>query len=70
MKKRINQGYGKIHPKNCYLDGQSTNCHLNALVARNLDSIELWFCELTPAEIDIAEKELIHAYKPAWNIRR
>ena len=29
FKKRINSGYGKISPKNCYKDGQSTNCHLN-----------------------------------------
>jgi hypothetical protein len=25
FKKRVNQGYGVIHPKNCYLDGQATN---------------------------------------------
>src|SRR5690606_34594825 len=35
FKKRINQGYGKIHPKNCFIDGQSTNCHLNHLVTKN-----------------------------------
>lgn len=70
MKKRINQGYGKIHPKNCYLDGQTTNCHLNALIAQSRDSIELWFCEIALAEIDNAEKELIRACLPAWNIQR
>lgn len=26
FEKRINQGYGIITPKNCYLDGQRTNC--------------------------------------------
>lgn len=70
MRKRINQGYGKIHPKNCYLDGQATNCHLNALIAQDRSSVELWFCELPLAEIDVAEKELIHANAPIWNIQR
>ncbi|MFK4618979.1 hypothetical protein ABIF50_002256 [Bradyrhizobium diazoefficiens] len=42
MKKRINHGYGKVHPKNCYLDGQSTNCHLNALIAPLRESVSLW----------------------------
>lgn len=32
--RRINQGYGRIHPKNCFRDGQSTNCHLTHLSRR------------------------------------
>ena len=32
FRKRINQGYGKINPKNCFIDGQSTNCRLNSLI--------------------------------------
>jgi hypothetical protein len=45
MKKRISQGYGKISPKNCYLDGLATNCHLNALITETIKSkkeILLW----------------------------
>lgn len=32
IRKRVNQGYGKIHSKNCYRDGQATNCHINACI--------------------------------------
>lgn len=69
IKKRINQGYGKIHPKNCYLDGQSTNCHLNALISMQMHWVQLWFCELPLQEIDDTERALIREYRPAWNIQ-
>jgi hypothetical protein len=46
MKKRVNCGHGKIHPKNCYLDGQSTNCDLNALIAPVREDVSLWLCRL------------------------
>ena len=71
MKKRINQGYGKIHPKNCYLDGQATNCHLNNLITKTNDTITLWLCELeSPHEIETAERNLINAYNPPWNLQK
>lgn len=71
IKKRINQGYGKIHPKNCYIDGQSTNCRLNSKITENRDSISLWFCLIDDdVEIDSAEKHLIGNHCPAWNIQR
>lgn len=41
FKKRFNQGYGTIHPKNCYLDGQSTNCHINSLINKTDGSIKM-----------------------------
>jgi hypothetical protein len=37
FKKRINQGYGKIHPKNCFIDGQTTNCRVNSLINTTAD---------------------------------
>ncbi len=46
MKKRVNQGYGKIHPKNCYRDGQATNCHLNARIAATSSPVTLWLCRM------------------------
>jgi hypothetical protein len=70
MRKRVNQGYGKIHPKNCYIDGQATNCHLNALITAEKERVRLWFCELGLAEIVPAEKALISEYRPPWNIQR
>jgi len=67
--KRINQGYGKIHPKNCYIDGQSTNCHLNYLVSENKENIRFYVCLLLDdTEIVELEAELIMTYKPEWNI--
>ncbi|GIP52917.1 hypothetical protein [Paenibacillus vini] len=67
--KRINQGYGKIHPKNCYIDGQSTNCHLNNLVTINKENTSFYVCQLIDdSEIVELEEELIKKYKPEWNI--
>jgi hypothetical protein len=67
--KRINQGYGTIHPKNCYVDGQATNCHLNALIAPNLGEIALFLCPLADdTEIERLERRLIQLLRPRWNI--
>jgi hypothetical protein len=69
FRKRINQGYGKIHPKNCYIDGQSTNCHLNSLIAQNLDRVVLYICKISDEnEIEYLEKLLIKKFQPEWNI--
>jgi hypothetical protein len=69
FRKRINQGYGKIHPKNCYLDGQATNCHLNALITERRQEIR-FFVHVAEnnAEIEEIEKSLIALYSPPWNI--
>lgn len=67
--KRINQGYGRIHPKNCFIDGQSTNCHLNNLVSINRESTKFFIYKLTDnKEITTIEEELIKKYKPEWNL--
>ncbi len=69
MKKRINQGYGKIHPKNCYLDGQATNCHLNTLITEHKKDISLWLHIMEDKEdIERIEARLIWACNPPWNI--
>lgn len=68
-KKRINFGYGKIHPKNCYIDGQATNCHLNSLITNKIDTVFLWACPLNnDEEIMYLEKHCIQKYNPEWNI--
>jgi hypothetical protein len=67
--KRFNQGYGTIHPKNCFRDGQSTNCHLNALIAAASEP-RLFVCWLTDAEeIRRVEADLIRRYQPSWNVQ-
>lgn len=70
MWKRINQGYGKIHPKNCYLDGQATNCHLNAKIFPLRKQIQLWFLTVPSEQIVALEKLLICEHEPQWNIQR
>lgn len=69
--KRVNMGYGKIHPKNCYIDGQTTNCHLNSLINSSADVNTLRFFICPMEDIDkIKEIEvlLIQQYKPDWNL--
>lgn len=67
---RINQGYGKIHPKNCFIDGQSTNCRLNALVSQSQGEVFLFVCDLESAdEISKLEIELIRVHLPRWNMQ-
>ena len=41
FKKRVNQGYGKINPKNCFVDGQATNCHLNSEINK-IENVEFY----------------------------
>ena len=66
--KRINQGYGHLSAKNCYRDGQVTNCRLNALIAQHQRQITLYLCSKLDDERLIAlERTLIEQEKPEWN---
>jgi hypothetical protein len=68
--KRINQGYGRIHPKNCYRDGQATNCHLNELIASCVGRVGLFVCPMLDDEdIGLTEAALIAKENPDWNIQ-
>jgi hypothetical protein len=70
LKKRVNQGYGKIHPKNCYLDGQATNCHLNALITDHYSDVTMYlFIMDDDTEIEQMEKRLLSKFSPSWNIQ-
>jgi len=67
--KRINQGYGNISPKNCYLDGQATNCHVNSLVTLHRAELRLFLSEVKDrSRLDALEKRLIQVFQPAWNV--
>ncbi len=71
MKKQIDQGYGKINPKDCYLDGEVANCYLNALVTGEKKELSLWLYEMqSEEEIIQMEKSLIEKLKPIWNINK
>ena len=67
--KRVDQGYGKIHPKNCFIDGQSTNCHHNALIAEQHGNVAFYVCPMTDDRlIETTERVLIQQRKPKWNV--
>jgi hypothetical protein len=69
FEKRLNQGYGHISPKNCYRDGQSTNCHVNSLIAKNIAEVAFYVYPLDDDfKIDHLEKLLINVHKPEWNV--
>lgn len=71
FKKRINQGYGKIHPKNCFKDGQATNCHLNSLI-NSADNVEFGVYVMTDKsteEIKELEKLILTCNRYEWNIQ-
>lgn len=70
FKKRINSGYGKISPKNCFKDGQSTNCRINSTITKYKDNIKFWVYELDDnKKIEDLELELISSINPEWNCR-
>jgi len=70
FKKRINSGYGNISPKNCYLDGQATDCHLNSLINKvDHTRLSFWSCVLDDIkDLNQIEKHLIQTLKPSWNL--
>ena len=68
---RFNINYGKIHPINCYKEGQATNTRMNSLMNRYGEKIKIFLCPLTSDdEICTSEKVLIDRFKPKWNLSR
>lgn len=72
LKKRINQGYGKIHPKNCFIDGQATNCHLNFLInsTQNVKFGIFRMNDKSTEEIIKMEKLILSSSTFDWNIQK
>lgn len=71
FKKRINQGYGKIHAKNCFIDGQATNCRVNSLL-NSSDNVQLEvyvMTDKTTEEIKKLEKLILKFDTYEWNIQ-
>ena len=69
--KRINQGYGKIHPKNCFIDGQATNCHLNSIInlTENIKFGVYIMNDKSTLEIKELEKQILTCNRFEWNIQ-
>lgn len=62
-------GYGNISPRNCYLDGQATNCHINHLIYETGSQVTFHVYPLeSESEIIEREIELITDFQPDWNI--
>lgn len=69
--KRINYGYGKIQPKNCFKDGQATNCHLNSII-NNTPDVKLGIHVMNDKsknEIKELEKLILTCNRFEWNIQ-
>ena len=63
-------GYSVIDPRNCFVGGQGTNCHINALISAGLsrgDAYTLWFHVIEPP--DELEVQLRWGLRPPWNIQ-
>ena len=64
------RGYARIHPRNCFRGGQSTNCKVNRAIltaARGGRPILLWIHETaSPRSV---EERLIRRLEPPWNDR-
>ena len=66
--KRINQGYGNISPRNCYIGGQSTNCKINKLILNSYslgNKVTLYFYK-TNDYINV-ESLMIKELNPPYN---
>lgn len=64
------RGYGVIHPRNCFVGGQPTNCKVNARVleATLRNSIpDLWFKAESVRSRKLVEAELVSLIQPKWN---
>ncbi|MED1561454.1 hypothetical protein AJ85_18540 [Alkalihalobacillus alcalophilus ATCC 27647 = CGMCC 1.3604] len=71
FQKRVNNGYGRISPKNCYLDGRNTNCRMNNLIMDNMKQIKFYVCLMDNVEeIKEAEIYFIRQINPSWNIQK
>lgn len=67
---RFNTGYGQISPRNCFRNGQETNCRINKKVLEavmNRKCVELWF--LDTDDHKGIEAELLRQPMWPWNRR-
>lgn len=64
------RGYARIHPRNCFRGGQSTNCRVNHAIltaAREGREIRLWIHETI--SLRPVEEMLLAGFEPPWNER-
>lgn len=66
------RGYGAIHPRNCYVGGQATNCKINATVLREAKAghrLYLYFALVAEMRRQV-EARLLSALGPPLNGRQ
>lgn len=67
---RFNLGYGVIHPRNCYVGGQSTNCKMNKVVLENVlnnKEVKIYFYQ-TP-DYKAVEFYLLRNLRTKYNVK-
>jgi len=66
------RGYGVVHPRNCFVGGQSTNCKINSrvlsLIKQELIPALFFVKEAGVHRKDI-ERDLVDLLEPSWNGR-
>lgn len=70
IRNRWQMGYASIQPRNCFQNGQSTNCRLNNLIYSAIlvhRKLELYV--LATTDYERVEKNLIAMLQPAWNVQ-
>ena len=70
LKKRFNNGYGRIYAFNCYSGGRSTNCKMNKVVlelAKVRKYVKLYFYET--GEYKKVELELLKQINTKYNVK-
>ena len=66
---QISYDIGKISPLKCYLDGQPTNCRLNAMITKSSHARILRFYAMHErTNIKQIRNDLIQIHKPSWNL--
>ena len=70
FKKRWSRtNYGSISPRNCFVGGQSTNCHINsAICAQSKKGTHIYLFFYSTKKYDEVERELIDKLTPELNI--
>lgn len=61
-------GYGRISPRNCHHDGQSTNCKINARILKAFkrsQTLVLWFH--ASSDYKVLEARILAEVQPPWN---
>lgn len=74
-KRWSSNGYGGISPRNCFKNGQETNCRLNNLIFESQvleEKLFLWYCYVLneKSKLDEVEYSLISKIQPMWNKAR